>query len=417
MTNLPLASISKLTRQATNALLSFLVLIGLGVVTAQPAVGQSFTVLHKFTGSPDGQWGFSGLVRDDVGNLYGTTEYGGSFNLGSVFKLDTKGTMTVLHSFEGGTKDGKFPTAGLVRDEAGNLYGTTVYGGSSADKGWGWGTVFEVNTAGKEIVLHRFAGGTKDGCNPYGGLLRDKVGNLYGTAYGCGASGYGTVFKLEKKVETILYSFAGEPDGAWPYFTTLVADAEENLYGVTFGGGGNGCYGGCGTVFKLDKTGKETVLHSFVGDPDGCFPNGTLVKDVAGNLYGITGSCGASDEGMVWKLSKNGTETVLHNFAGGSSDGAYPVAGVILDAKGNLYGDSENGGSYECGGSGCGTVYKLNNKGVVTLLHRFNGSDGQFPIGGLIRDAKGDFYDTTYEGGGAGCGGDFGCGIVWKLTP
>jgi uncharacterized repeat protein (TIGR03803 family) len=412
MTSPHLASIVKTSFRWASIALAFAVVVGLEGAMGQSAEAQTLSVLHKFTGSPDGQWSFAGLVRDAAGNLYGTTEYGGSSNLGTVFKVDTAGTVTVLHSFAGGRMDGKYPIAGVVRDKAGNLYGTTVYGGSSENGGWGWGTVFEIDTTGKETVLHKFAGGTRDGCNPYGGLLLYK-GNLYGTTNSCGASGYGTVFKLVKKAETQLYSFAGGPgDGAGPYFTSLLMDANQTLYGVTFNGGGPQCNNGCGTVFKLDKAGKETVLHSFTGTPDGCYPNGTLVNDRQGNLYGISGTCGSFSQGIVWKLSSNGNETVLHSFAGGSSDGAYPVAGVILDAQGNLYGDTEEGGA-----SSLGTVYRLNRKGQLSLLHTFTGSDGKFPIGSLIRDDKGDFYGTTYEGGTSGCDAHVGCGTVWKLTP
>jgi len=183
----------------------------------------------------------------------------------------------------------------------------------------------------------------------------------------------------------------------------LLMDAKGNLYGVTAQGGASNK----GVVFKLSKNGRLTVLHSFVGGKaDGCYPYGTPAMDAKGNLYGTTYMCGTANAGVVWKVGAKGTENVLHNFAGGSSDGAYPYAGVIMDAKGNFYGDTAYGGS-----SGDGTVYELNKKGKLTLLHSFAGSDGESPIGGLIRDAKGNLYGTAYEGGS-----DL-YGTVWKLTP
>jgi uncharacterized repeat protein (TIGR03803 family) len=149
------------------------------------------------------------------------------------------------------------------------------------------------------------------------------------------------------------------------------------------------------------------VLHSFLGGTnDGCTPYGTPVMDADGNLYGTTYKCGSANEGVIWKLAKNGKETVLHNFTGGSSDGAYPYAGVIMDAKGNFYGDTAYGGS-----SNDGTVFELNNKGKLKVLHSFDGTDGASPIGGLIQDSKGTLYGTAY----AGSAGNY--GTVWKLTP
>jgi uncharacterized repeat protein (TIGR03803 family) len=157
----------------------------------------------------------------------------------------------------------------------------------------------------------------------------------------------------------------------------------------------------------LSKSGKLTLLHSFAGGSDGFLPFGGPVADKDGNLYGTADDGGSSNAGIVWKVSKKGKETVLHTFAGGSSDGANPLAGVILDAKGNLYGQTSSGGS-----SNDGTVYKLNKKGNLTLLHSFDGSDGQTPWGGLLlQDTKGNLYGTTQSGGSSGKG------TVWQLTP
>jgi len=379
-----------------------------GLIPAQPAQAQTYKLLYSFHGW-DGTNPDAGLVRDTAGNLYGTAQWGGTYDNGTVYELNKKGSLTLLYSFcpnGDGCTDGSSPVGGLIRDTQGNLYGTTAGGGSSNN-----GVVFTMNTGGTETVLYSFAGGATDGCIPQGNLLRDKTGNLYGITDSCGAFGYGTVFMLDTTgTETVLHSFTGGADGTLPS-AGLIRDSHGNLYGVTtFGGVGLNCYGGasqgCGVVYKLRESGTLTVLHSFTGGTtDGCYPEGTPAMDKDGNLYGTTVQCGSSYEGIVWKVSKKGTETVLHNLAGGSSDGAYPVAGVILDAKGHLYGDTEEGGAY-----GYGTVYELRKK-ALTLLHSFAGSDGEYPVGGLIRDNKGNLYGTTYIGGNPQW-----VGTVWKLT-
>lgn len=372
------------------------ILVALVVAVAQSAQAQAFSVLYNFN-DPDGAFPYGSLVRDAAGNLYGTTQVGGFVGSGTVFKLDTNGIESVLYSFSGGD-DGGYPLAGLVLDAAGNLYGTTESGGSS-----GQGTVFKVTKAGVETVLHSFDG--TDGCIPLGGLVRDAAGNLYGTTNSCGSSGVGTVFKLSKTgKEKVLHNFAGPPtDGAYPSYASLLLDTTGNLYGVTLEGGA-ACFQGCGTVFKLGTTGKETLLHSFTGGTkDGCSPTGTLVNDAEGNLYGTAEACGASSLGIVWKLSSSGTETILHNFSG--QNGVYPAAGVIRDAAGNLYGDTSGGGPFSAG-----VVYKLSKSGKETALHSFALEDGGSPFGGVIMDAKGNLY------GNASVGGNNNQGTVWKLT-
>jgi len=384
-------------RAAVGAPILALVLV-FGTMANQSAQAQTFTTLYNFTGSSDGGYPYGNVVSDPSGGLYGTTYYGGTAGLGVVFKLDTAGTETVLHSFKGGTTDGEYPFAGLVRDKAGNLYGTTESDGPS-----GYGVVFKVDSGGTESVLYGFAGGTTDGCVPLGGLIRDKSGNLYGTTEACGASDYGIVFKLDKKgKETVLHSFGGgSSDGAFPLYTSLLMDKNGNLYGVTEEGGSSNE----GVLYKLSKKGVLTVFHSFTGSTtDGCYPFGAPLMDGGGNFYGTTESCGSSGYGIVFKVDKKGRETVLHSFAAGTSDGAYPFSGVISDAKGNLYGDAQGGGA-----SGEGVVYKLSKSGMLTLRHSFSGSDGAYPLGGLLRGAKGALYGTTEAGGTSGYG------TVWSL--
>ena len=340
------------------------------------------SVLYSFGGSPDGAFPFSGLVQDNAGSLYGTTDQGGASGVGAVFKLDTAGTETVLHSFAG-SPDGSDPQAGLVLDAAGHLYGVTAQGGSSI-----YGTVFKLDTAGTETVLHSFVAGS-DGLESYAGLVRDAARNLYGTTMNGGnpelddGYGNGMVFKIDKTgKEKVLYKFGGSPDGAFPS-AGLVRDNAGNLYGTTTYGGG-GC--DCGTVFKVDTSGKETVLHTLTGT-DGIYPYGGLIRDAAGNLYGTASGGGLYGAGTVFELDTSGSETVLYKFTG-YSDGAGPIGGLVRDNAGNLYGTA--GG----GGAGHGTVFKVNTTGKETVLYSFTDSDGP-PSGGLLRDKNGTLYGTT----------------------
>jgi uncharacterized repeat protein (TIGR03803 family) len=335
---------------------------GCGTVFKLDKTGKE-TVLYSFSGT-DGQNPSAVLLRDPAGNLYGTTEYGGASGQGTVFKLDKTGKETVLHSFTGTGGDGALPLGGLVRDAKGNLYSTTAGGGDiSACSFIGCGVVFKLDSTGNETLLYTFTGSGGDGANPDAGLVRDANGNFYGTTGGGGASGYGPVFEVDKTgKETVLYSFTGTGgDGANPS-AGLVRDAKGNFYGTTYHGGDLTCDPpfGCGTVFKLDKTGKETVLYTFTSTGEGwANPEAGLLRDAKGNLYGTTYYGGASNYGSVFKLDKTGKETALYSFTGGS-DGSYPYAGLVGDAEGNLYGTASDGGDLNCpSGYGCGTVFKL----------------------------------------------------------
>jgi uncharacterized repeat protein (TIGR03803 family) len=311
-------------------------------------------ILYFFAGgTTDGLRPEAGLVMDSAGNLYGTTEAGGG-----VFKVSPTGTETVLHFFKGGTTDGAAPFAGLIMDSAGNLYGTTFAGGPSDD-----GTVFKVSPTGTETVLYFFKGGTTDGLGPRAGLVMDSAGNLYGTtefggAYCVSQGGCGTVFKLSATgTETVLYSFkGGTTDGANPLYGNLLMDSAGNLYGTTSAGGPSND----GTVFKISATGTETVLYSFKGGTaDGAITAEGVIADGAGNLYGITSYGGTNNRGTVFKISAAGTESILYSFAGGASDGSGPV-GLMMDSAGNLYGTTSFGGAYCVSQGGCGTVFKIN---------------------------------------------------------
>jgi len=364
------------------------------------AHAQTYTVLHRFTG-PDGSVPGAGLIADPAGNLFGTTEIGGVFNHGTIFKLGKTG-LTVLYSFTGGV-DGNGPCDGLVRDTAGNLYGTTYSGGAEAA-----GTVFKLDTAGAETVLHSFTGKNGDGKWPLAGLIRDAAGNLYGaTEFGGEGSGAGTVFKLNQSGEKVLYRFTGGADGNQAY-GGVIQDSAGNLYGTTNAGGTRNI----GVVFLLDGAGVETVLHSFTGAGDGAFPWASLLRDSAGNLYGTTeyGGASAFGYGVVFKLDSSGVETVLYSFTGGPG-GADPVSGLVQDAAGNLYGTAFGGGSAE-GLNGNGVVFQIDTTGIETVLHTFSGgADGGHPHGSLWRDAAGNLYGTTANGG---IGNN---GVVFKIAP
>lgn len=334
---------------------------GCGVVFKVDPQGNE-SVLYNFTNMPDGANPTFGLVIDGSGNLYGTTGAGGGSPLvcyggcGVVFKVDPNGTETVLYRFAGGN-DGGGPTGVLARDLSGNLYGTTI-GGGVQNGSAGFGVVYKLDPSGHETVLYSFKGGA-DGGYPAGGVIRDLAGNLYGTGWYGGAFNEGVMFKIDtSNKETVLYSFTGHADGGSP-FAGLVQDPSGNLYGTTEGGGVPACLGGgCGVVFKLDTTGKETVLHTFTVS-DGALPElAGLVLDAAGNLYGATYAGGTGSTcpigcGVVFKLDTTGKETVLYSFSGGV-DGLDPGAGVLLGASGNLYGTTLFGGA-----SGLGTVFEL----------------------------------------------------------
>jgi uncharacterized repeat protein (TIGR03803 family) len=404
------------------------------VMTAHAGV----TVLYAFKGRSDGAYPDSRLIEDSAGNLYGTT--GDDADNGTAFKLTPDGTKTKLHTFTGKGGDGFLPLGGLIEDEAGNLYGTTQYGGTGGT--YGDGTVFEIAPDGTETVVYSFCsqGDCIDGANPSAGLLSDKARNLYGTTvYGGGTgcddgSGCGTVFELAPDgTETVLHAFTGGRDGAAP-LASLLRDKTGNFYGTTSVGGGGDCKvgafeSGCGTVFELAVDGTETVLYAFAGGSDGSYPpQAGLIQDKAGNLYGTTaqgggGGCSPYNGcGTVFKLALDGTETVLYAFNGGS-DGAVPLAGLIQDKAGNLYGTTAGGGgtgghsACESNPRGCGTVFELAPDGAETVLFAFrhHTRDGVNPHAALIKGEDGELYGTASDGGSeADCNG-FGCGTVFRL--
>jgi uncharacterized repeat protein (TIGR03803 family) len=398
-----------LRRSGNLTSLSFIVL-SIAVCGIPRAKAQTYTVLHSFAGPPsDGAAPGAGLIRDSTGKLYGTTSGGGASNNGTVFELGESGYETVLYSFNGGSKDGSAPSASLIRDSAGTLYGTTEFGGGA---GSGVGAVFRVRATGRETVLHRFTWFPKDGELPEAPLVRDSAGNLYGTTNVGGAFDDGVVFKVAPSGrETTLYSFTGGRDGGNPD-GPLVQDTAGNLYGTASTGGSTSCGGqnGCGVVFKLSKAGKESVLYNFMGRLDGGNPYGGLVADEAGNLYGTASGGAKSCCGVIFELSKAGKHKVLYNFTGGT-DGGSPNGALARDSAGNLYGTTLSGGDLSCQFTGCGVVFKLDARGNETVLYNFECvSDGCAPNGGLVLGKAGALYGTTSSGGA-----DY--GVAFQITP
>ncbi len=409
-------------------------LLHLVVATTAQAQTYTFNVLYSFSGTPDGASPSAGLTLDGQGNLYGTTPYGGASNAGTVFKLNSNGKESVLHSFcfQANCTDGESPGSDLLLDSQGNLYGTTVQGGANYNGVYGAGTVFEVSSTGTETVLYSFCSKPKctDGSEPFAGLAMDSQGNFYGTTHSGGGSSRacenlpcGTVFRLSRahgeNKETRLYSFTGKSDGGDPS-SVLLRDAHGNLYGTSTFLSGDGW----GTVFRVALAGgkwTQTALYHFSGRP-GAGPYGGLVMDAQGNLYGTTNGGGTYDAGTVFKLDMAGNESILYSFSGTNGDGSYPIAALVLDGQGNLYGTTFSGGDNSCDAPyGCGTVFKLDTSGNETVLHSFSGgSDGSFPYARLVLDGHGALYGTTFNGGmntcANGASGE-GCGVVFKLTP
>jgi uncharacterized repeat protein (TIGR03803 family) len=384
----------------------------LTVVTNLPAQATE-KVIYTFSGGADGGEPESGLISDSKGNLYGTTGAGGgsSCSCGTVYELSpgSNGTWTekVIYAFSGSSNDGIFPFGSLVFDGKGNLYGTTVLGGPTFG-----GTVFELiagsNGTWTENILYNFAGA--DGSEPYAALIFDSSGNLYGTTLSGGTYGFGTVFELVSGsngtwTEKVLHSFTGGNDGANPD-GPLIFDGVGRLYGTTTSAGPHDY----GAVFELTPGSKgwtEKIIYALPG-AGGSGPFDGLIFDSASKLYGTSAT-------TVFELTPgpNGTwtENTIHTFLGGR-DGAYAESGLILDKAGRLFGTTYTGGAHY------GTVYELrpgsDDTWTETVLHRFAAStgDGVFPgPANLVQDTRGNLYGTTSQGGTAGAG------VVYEIAP
>jgi uncharacterized repeat protein (TIGR03803 family) len=424
-------------KQCLEIIIGIVVIVAMMLLLESSAMAQvKFKTLYKFKGGKDGRQPSSGLIFDHAGDLYGTTYGGGpnacdGYGCGMVFQLTPNGDGTwkrrLLHSFNYDGKDGFGPTAGLTFDQAGNLYGTTSWGGTATYCSGGGGTVFQltpnVDGSWKETVLYSFPC-DYDSDYPYAGVIFDSAGNLYGTTTGDGddVCACGTVFELSPNgdgtwTESYVYVFHQYGhDGRYPY-AGLAWDSAGNLYGTTLKGGGTRGQG-VGTVFMLalnqygDWT--ESLIHSFNNDgKDGYSPIAGLAVDSAGNLYGTTLGGGAYNHGTVFSLIPNHdgswTEQLLHSFTGGK-DGDGPAASLVLDQTGSLYGTASGGGAY-----GYGVIFKLTLKPTggwgYRVLHSFYDNPGAGPHSNLIFDAAGNLYGTT-----AGDGVKT-FGSVFEITP
>ena len=394
-----------------------------------PVSAQPFEVLHTFQGGAFGDGAESlGVVLDPNGNILGTAASGGSAGKGTIYKLTRRGNYVTLHNFAGGATDGAFPNGGLVVDK-GNVIGTTIAGGNGPCGG-GCGTVFRLSRTGVFSLLHTFLNDANGGL-PSGSVVADAEGNIYGetqvggdTSGKCfSVGGCGTVFRIDAKTGkfSTIHQFHWT-DGTLP-FAGLVFDSTGNLYGITEKGGANLCKSGinpapgCGTLFKIDTTGKFTVLHVFK-ENDGKFPI-FLTIDESGNLYGTTLNGGASDLGEVFKFDSQGTFSVIHSFSG--PDGEFP--GGVIASDGKIFGAVGAGGDLNaCDGTpqGCGVTFEMNaDGGNFQLLHTFEDStDGSIPYIFLATDSAGHLYGTTTQGGTLGndqvCAG-VGCGTLYVL--
>jgi|HubBroStandDraft_4_1064222.scaffolds.fasta_scaffold00105_9 uncharacterized repeat protein (TIGR03803 family) len=335
--------------------------------------------IYLFQGQPDGALPYDGLV-DVNGTLYGTTSAGGTSNQGSVFSVTPSGSETILHSFTG--SDGSLPYASLIYVK-GKLYGTTYNGGTS-----GAGTVFSITTSGKEKVLHSFGSGS-DGTSPQADLF-SYGGALYGTTYSGGAHGVGTVFKITLSgTESVVYSFKGLPtDGSSPRAGVIFY--KNAFYGTTYSGG-IGTSTSDGTVFKVTRSGKETVVHTFTGNPDGSNPSGDLLA-YNNSLYGTTDTGGSYGGGTVFKITSKGKSTVLYSFGqpGSTHDQVGPQAG-LLNVNGTFYGTVQ-------GANAGGAVFAITPGGAESFVYQFN-QNGPIdsplaPLGEVI-DLNGTLYGTT----------------------
>jgi len=424
--------------------------LALTVCLTQSIEAQSYRVLYTFTGGADGSAPEAGLTWDSAGNLYGTARSGGQtgpncgndYGCGTVFKLTPAGsgwTFSTIYPFAGGL-DGDTPVGRVIFGPDGNLYGTTEYGGFAAPGNvcsWGnlkgCGTVFRLspqadrtshdNDSWNKVVLYRFAFEmsalkAQDGANPDGDLIFDPEGNIYGTTTAggnCGGIGCGTVYELTPSLggwrETVLHAFGTGGYGIIPN-GGVVRDNTGNLYGAA---GAGGQYSD-GTVFQLTPNGNGwniNVLYAFRGQYDGESPQAGLTMDASGNLYGTTEwGQGGSAGGTVFELSQSDgrwTYHLLYTF----TDRGGPTASLALDAAGNLYGTTRVGGIY-----GAGNVFKLTRSSgwTYTSLYDFTGgSDGAVPFSNLIFDLYGNIFGTAASGG-SGCYGS-GCGVVFEITP
>jgi uncharacterized repeat protein (TIGR03803 family) len=400
----------------TRRMALILLLLWAATISA-PAQITTLASFDKANGRDPG-WPSSPFVQGINGNFYGTTAGGGASDEGTVFEVSPAGRLAALYSFcsQSNCSDGAGPNAGLIQAPDGTLYGTTNGGGTND-----LGTIFKI-TAGKLRTFYNFCSqsGCSDGANPSAGVVQGADGNFYGTTAVGGAFGAGSVFRITPAgVLTTLASFDGT-NGRDPAFGSLIQASDGNFYGTTLGGGTNaGCGSsqGCGTVFKVTLHGKLTTLYNFCAQTnctDGFELFGGLVQGTDGDLYGTTAEGGANGYGTVFRLTTGGKLTTLHSFDY-YPDGAYPEAALIQATDGNFYGTTPSGGTNGV----AGTVFQITPSGALTTLYDFcsktSCEDGTGPFESVMQATDGEIYGTTFAGGSSkNCSG--GCGTVFSLS-
>lgn len=397
--------------------LSLVVLTAALLTTMARAAGPT-KLIYSFAGGNDGEYTDTELVRDSAGNLYGSSVRGGLSGGGTVFQVTPTGVHNVLYNFTGGA-DGGEPYKGVTLDAHGNLYGTAVTGGGGSCEG-GCGVVFELTNSGgvwTQTVIHAFTG--SDGSGPGSPVAIDGQGNVYGTTPTGGAFGIGVVYRLSPNGTGgwnfhVIHTFTDGADGGGGSAGQLLIAGPGHLYGTCTVGGVNGF----GTVYEMALVqGKWQfrTLYAFKDSPDGGMPYGGVVFDKQGNLYGTTYYAGTNDNGTVYKLThSNGTwiESVLYRFKGGT-DGSQPISGLVADAAGNFYGTTSAGGSGSCD---CGTIFKMTRSTTGSwtekVVYSFPGQpDGKNAYNGMVRDSAGNFFGATVHGGTSDDG------AIYEFTP
>jgi uncharacterized repeat protein (TIGR03803 family) len=426
-------------------------------VVFEVASNGTMSVLYSFTNGVDGGYPEAGLVLGNDGNYYGTTFEGGTNGVGALFKISPEGSFQTLYSFtafdvNGDNNDGAYPAASLISANDGNLYGTTVEGGAN-----GFGTIFKISTSGSFSLVYAFSaldinGFNSDGASPQAALVQGSDGNFYGTTSDGGSAGAGTVFKYVVSQSTLspLYSFTGGDDGAGPV-AALVQGTNGNYYGTASGGGSNsfgalfeitsggaftrlysfangadggdpvaplalgsdgnfygtsdGPQNGFGTIFKMTAKGAVQPLYSFTGGNDGAYPLAGLVQAADGSFFGTTADAGVDGLGAVFRITTSGAFSSVMSFLGGG-DGSDPIAPLVQASDGNFYGTTLSGGS-----NSFGALFKITRTGVFTPLYSFaNGQDGANPAGGLVQGTDGKLYGASSTGGANGVG------VLFKIT-
>lgn len=360
-------------------------------VSVLPVAAQTFTTVYSFTG-PDGANPYAGLVQGADGNLYGTTIDGGAYGSGNVIQINAAGEERSIYDFCAQTNcsDGQYPSGTLVMGPDGEFYGTTQNGGL-----YNYGSIFKVSSSGALVTLHSFD--ISDGVSPYGSLLLASDGNFYGTANEAGicsgGGGCGTIFVITPtgRFKT-LHNFCmqtGCPDGEFPV-GGLIEGSDGNLYGTTNAGGDSTCPGGgCGTIYKITFSGAFTSLHRF-HNTDGAYPTPALVELTKGVFLGTTAGGGGNGEGTVYSVTASGVLTTLHRF---SATNSYIPFVLVAGSDGNAYGTTLGGGS-----NGGGTIYKVTPDGTLTTEYSF-AQHFYYYFGAMMQGTSGNFYGTTYFGG------------------